>query len=198
MNYNNDALLELCRCILPEDPTLEKEVQLSIEKPQSFLSQIQYVLKDWIQDQSIDAEIPWYTFIHGLYQRGLIFELSARTFAEQFNKQHAKKLFLNFPCTKDHFRFLDAFSIIDTLLTLTSHYLQSNHYMLGELRLSSGTPIVTMIHQATAERCADLVRRSGYSELILYSSDSSSQFLDHLFMGEHVCPKHDKTRTLPV
>lgn len=197
MRYNNDALLELSHCILPEDPTLAKEVQLSIEKPHAFSSQIQYVLKDWIKGESIDAQIPWYTFIHGLYQRGLIFELSARTIAETFEQQHANKLFLKFPTTKeDHFLFLDAHSVVDTLLTLTSHYL-SNHYLLGELRLSSGVPIVTMIHRITADRCADLVHRSGYSELILYPANTSTQSLDHLLMGEHWI-KHDKTRTLPV
>jgi hypothetical protein len=197
MKYNNDALLELCRCILPEDPTLEKEVQLSIEKPHSFSSQIRYVLKDWIQDQSIEAEIPWYTLIHGLYQRGLVFELSARTIAETLDKQHAK-IFLKFPSVKDHFFFLDAFSVIDTLLTLTSNYLRSNHYTLGELRLSSGISIVTMIHQTVAERCQELVRRSGYSELILYPSHADTQYLDHLCIGEAIYPKQDKTRTLPV
>lgn len=197
MKYNNDALLELCRSILPEDPTLEKEVQTSIEKPHSFKSQIQYVLKDWIKDESIDAQIPWYTFIHGLYQRGLVFELSARTIAETFDKQYAKKLFLKFPSSKDHSLFLDAYSVIDTLLSLTSHYL-SNHYLLGELRLSSGVPIIMIIPQISADHCVELVRSSGYSELILYPSDSGTQYLDYLFTEEHVCSKHDKTRTLPV
>lgn len=197
MKFNNDALLELCRLFLPEDPTLEKEVQLSIEKPQSFLTQIQYVLKDWLKDESIvENESPWYTFIHGLYQRGLIFELSARTMAENLNDHYA---FIDLQATKEeHHLFLNTIHMVDMFLTLTGKHLLSVDYMLGELRLPSGISIITMVRQQVADKCADLVRRSGYGELILYPSNSCIHQMDHLLMKDHVCQRHEKPSSLPV
>ncbi len=199
MKFNNNALLELCRYFLPEDPTLEKEVQLSIKNPQSFLTQIKFILKDWIKDEPIEQEIPWYTFIHGLYQRGLIFELSARTMAESINEHYAKKSFFELQAIKeDHYPFLNTIHIVDLFLALTGKQLQTVNYMLGELRLPSGTSIITMVRQQVADQCADLVHRSGYGELILYPSSSCIHQMDHLLMKEHVCQRHEKLSSLPV
>lgn len=196
MKFNNDALLELCRYFLPGDPTLEKEVQLSIEKPHTFLSQIRYVLKEWIKDQPIENEIPWYTFIHGLYQRGLIIELSAREIAENVANQYHQNMMLEFQTQNGETnRFFNAYHIVDTFLTLLGKYLLSTHYMLGELRLPSGVSMITMVHQQVADKCADLVRCSGYGELILYPSHSSCC---DMFYMDHICQNHDKVQTLLV
>lgn len=199
MKYNNDALLELCRYLLPEDSTLEKEVFLSIEKPQTFLSQIQVLLKDWIKNESIVDSIPWYTFIHGLYQRGLIFELSARTIAEGL-EHHSKKLFIDNLIRDNNQPYLskNSFHIVDTFLTLTGEYLLSANYMLGELRLSSGISLITIISQQMADKCVKLVSQSGYGKLVLYPSSTCIHQMDHLLMKDHVCEKHEKPSSLPV
>lgn len=190
MKFNNELLIELCGYILPEDPTLAKEVQQSIKDPQSFLSQIQYVLKDWIKEESIEEAIPWYTLIHGLYQRGLAFELTARSLAERM-----KTIPYQTTTREDQQSFMN---LVETFLTLTGDYFYSINYVLGELRLPSGVTIVTMLHQQTANKCADLVLRSGYGKLTLYPSQPSIHQMDHLLVKNSICSRHAKPRSLPV
>lgn len=185
MSFNNAALLELCHYLLPEDPSLAKEVRLSIQKPKFFLIQIKHVLRDWIKNEPIEEMIPWYTLIHGLYQRGLIFELSARTAAEHMD-QHTNRLLLEAWPSYSYLEPPKPQYLVDTFLQISSHYLQTANYTLGEIRLSSGVSVVTMIPQNAKEKCSELMKRSGYGEIVFHSPSSNFKSLEQC-TNDYLC-----------
>jgi hypothetical protein len=196
MKDKHDALLELCRCLLPEDPTLEQEVQLSINQPDAFLSQIKRTLRDWVDDELIEVAIPWYTLIHGLYQRGLVFEFSARHTAETMDFA-ANQLFSELQQDSLCAASPDTMHFVDTFLSLTSEYLLRSKYTLAEIRLPSGITALTIVPHSTADQCAALIERSGYGEFALYPSTTTQQ-TDHPLSKQLFCEPHVKASSLPV
>lgn len=199
MKFNYDALLELCHFLLPEDPSLEKEVQLSIQKPDAFSTQIKYLLQDWIKNEPFEAEtIPWYTLIHGLYQRKLVFELSARNSAENMDVL-ANQLFIELQAHQPNNcdPVPDTMHFVDNFLSLTSAYLLHANYRLAEIRLSSGVSVVTIVPHSVADKCSELMKRSGYGELSLYPSSTRMHQINQRHKN-HICEMLEKANSLSV
>lgn len=198
MKIHQESLLELCQYLLPEDPTLEQEVRLSIENPDTFLSQIKYILRDWIENEPITEEIPLYTLIHGLYQRGLIFELTARRSAETMELS-TNQLFTELQAHQSPpgiYPLKDSMHFVDAMLAMTGHYFIQNDYMLAEIRLPSDTSVITLIPQDVADKCSELMQRSGYGDLSLYPSTCTTQM--DLPRKDTLCEMLVRANSLPV
>ncbi|SHF16272.1 hypothetical protein SAMN05444392_1093 [Seinonella peptonophila] len=169
----NELLFELCKLLLPEDPSLEAEVRNCLIEPKTSSTIIMNELGDWFRGVDITRSLPWYQLIYSLYQRDLMFELSARTVAEgmdYYTNQLLRELSGADPSTHSESTSShnDAVQLIHSFLEITGEHLLAADFRLGEFRLDSGISTITLIPAHTATQCVSLAAESGYGEIILH------------------------------
>lgn len=172
MKYQADALLTLCRELLPEDPALVTEVEWSIDSPLSYLYLHQNAAL-WGRRLNLHkplSNLPWFALLHGLKQRQLLFH---------FTHSQAKK---RMAWVIKEGRFNGSFAVQhdrlelekDLFIQLASHYLQSFHYVLCEFSPSPEGITMSILPEDVAENCHTLARASGYGTITLHTPDASS------------------------
>lgn len=184
----DEKLFELCRLLLPEDPTLETEVRNSLIHPEKSIAFIRSELGDRIKGVDIAASLPWHMMIASLSRRGLMFELSARTVAEGLDyytnqllrelsgTEYAATVNVDTPGTND------AVELIHSFLEITGEHLQAANYLLGEFRLESGISMISLIPQHSAEQCQTLAKEAGHGEIILHPSNKTRKQLPRFLL----------------
>lgn len=184
----DEKLFELCRLLLPEDPTLETEVRNSLLHPEKSIAFIRSELGSRIKGVDIAASLPWYMIIASLTRRGLMFELSARTVAEGLD-YYTNQLLRELSGTEyaatvnvDPTGTNDAVELIHSFLEITGEHLQAANYLLGEFRLESGISMISLIPQHSAERCQTLAKEAGHGEIILHPSKKTRKQLPRFLL----------------
>jgi hypothetical protein len=184
----DEKLFELCRLLLPEDPTLETEVRNSLLHPKKAIAFIRSELGSRIEGIDIAASLPWYMMIASLSRRGLMFELSARTVAEGLDF-YTNQLLRELSGTEyaatvnvDTSGTNDAVELIHSFLEITGEHLQAANYLLGEFRLESGISMISLIPQHSAERCQSLAKEAGHGEILLHPSNKNRKKLPRFLL----------------
>lgn len=175
MRYNPEKLIELTRCLLPEDPSLEEEVRFSIQNPRVYLQYYKQKRRYWKGFRRPTSNLPWLALIDGLYERNLIFEfydfdlydpLSSRK--EPRHSIRAKRRawvikegrwYAEYALEREKH---PSGALRELFIEVAAGYLDKLGYALCELVPSYQIFTLTIIESQIAEQCKELARESGF------------------------------------
>ncbi|SEN70916.1 DUF6630 family protein [Lihuaxuella thermophila] len=178
MRYNPEKLIELTRCLLPEDPSLVEEVRFSIQNPRVYLQYYKQKRSDWKEFRRPTNHLPWLALINGLHDRNLIFEFSDFDICDDLptpkEPRHPIRAKRRAWVIKEG-RWSAEYAweqekhpstaLKELFIEVAAVYLDKLGYVLCELVPSYHLFTLTIMEKETADQCKELARESGFGML---------------------------------
>jgi hypothetical protein len=180
MRYDPDKLIELCRQILPGDPSLTTEVRLAFEKPLVYLlaaRKDRLCGPEW-ENWRPSRSLPWFALLRGLQRRRILFtwnDLSSESRDAGTPMRWAWVIRQGrFSAAHSDFLRHGARQEREWFLRIVAKQLDALGYVFCELSPSLSPMTLTVLERDTAHRCRELAAESGYGVLDICDSTSRS------------------------